>query len=149
MDTEKHITNSEIETYELGNRFASKLQEGDTVALYGDLGAGKTQFIKGICSYFKVNEIVNSPTFTIINQYSAKKNGSQIPIYHIDLYRINNTKELEEIGFVECLQSGDAIKLIEWSEKAGDKLFNVNYKIKFILDPNNENYRNVVISFLE
>ncbi len=129
-ETENIFSKSENETVDLGKKFASKLSLGDTVAFYGDLGAGKTEFIKGICDYFKVKEIVTSPTFTIMNKYNGELDGEDFGIFHIDLYRIKDTKELSEIGFQDCVYSDNAIKLIEWAEKANSQLQDTNYNVK-------------------
>ncbi len=133
MEKEIFTTNSEEETISLGFKMAQRLRKGDVVAFTGDLGAGKTEFIKGICSYFKVDEIVTSPTFTIINQYNGTVLNSDISIYHLDLYRIKSIDELIEIGFDDCINYEESIKLIEWADKAGLKLQNSDYKIHFIL----------------
>ncbi len=124
------ITNNEDETFALGSQFAEQLELGDVVAFYGSLGAGKTEFIKGVCSFFNVEEIVTSPTFTIINQYTGKIKKNDFTLYHIDLYRIKDEKELEEIGFEECLNTNYSIKLIEWAEKAGSRLNSTNFIIR-------------------
>lgn len=128
-DKDTFFTKSENETTELGKKFASKLNLGDTVAFYGDLGAGKTEFIKGICEYFNVKEIVTSPTFTIMNKYKGEISGNEFGIFHIDLYRIKDTKDLAEIGFQDCVYSDNAIKLIEWAEKANSQLQDTNYNV--------------------
>lgn len=146
MTTEKYTTHSEEETIELGNKFAERLLDGDTVAFFGDLGSGKTEFIKGVCSYFDVEEIVTSPTFTIINQYFANKNGDQFPIYHLDLYRINNQKELEDTGFDECINAPVGIKLVEWAEKADGYMPEIWYKVSIDFPDDNENSRLIEIS---
>lgn len=100
------------QTITLGKKFAKELSPGDVVCLNGDLGAGKTHFVKGIASLFGVNEEqVSSPTFTLINEY----NGS-IPIYHFDCYRLENEQEAIEIGAEEYLY-GDGISIIEWPQK--------------------------------
>lgn len=109
----KKITNNEKETLSFAREFASTLSKGDVVCLSGDLGVGKTIFTKGICEYFKVNDIVNSPTFTIVNEYSSSDGET---IYHFDMYRIDDEDELIEIGFNDYLNSG-ALCLIEWPEK--------------------------------
>lgn len=145
MSSENFITQSEQETIDLGKKFAVNLQKGDVVAFYGDLGAGKTEFIKGVCEYFSVDEIVTSPTFTIMNQYKGKIKGDEIIIIHIDLYRIKNTSELEEIGFEDCIFSNDDIKLIEWAAKARQRLTNVNYTIEINLSDDDENRRTIII----
>lgn len=142
----KHITNSEEETIELGKNFASNITPGDIIYFYGDLGSGKTEFIKGICEYFKVVDIVTSPTFTIMNKYIGEKKGNEIAIFHIDLYRIEKDKELDEIGFEDCLFENNSIKLIEWAEKAESHLNKPTYIVKITPDEDSENSREITIS---
>lgn len=108
---QKILSKSENETVGLGREFAKRLESGSFVALYGDLGAGKTQFVKGICDALKVNEVVNSPTFTIVNEYHGT-----LPVFHIDLYRMKNTEEIFGIGFDEYIEAG-GVCLVEWAEK--------------------------------
>ena len=105
------ISKSEADTIRLARDFARQLEAGSLVALYGDLGAGKTQFVKGVCEAFEVEEVVNSPTFTIVNEYHGK-----LPVFHIDLYRITNVDEIFGIGFDEYLESG-GVCLVEWAER--------------------------------
>ncbi len=147
MEVNNYTTLSEKETIELGRKFAEDLVPGDLVLFYGDLGSGKTEFIKGICEYFSVNELVTSPTFTIMNQYAGELNDEDLPIYHVDLYRIKSKDELGEIGLQDCLFSDDAIKLIEWAEKAHSLLPDTKYKVKIEFDPEDENKRNFKISY--
>ena len=118
FDMEILISKSESETISLGTNFAHKLKPGNVVAMYGDLGSGKTQFVKGICSAFGVEEVVNSPTFTIVNEYHGTLPDSResLTIFHIDLYRLKNIEEIFGIGFDEYLESG-GICLVEWAEK--------------------------------
>jgi tRNA threonylcarbamoyladenosine biosynthesis protein TsaE len=110
---EIHTTQTERETAELGGALARRLRPGDTVALYGELGTGKTRFVQGVCTGLGVGEHVASPTFTIVNEYRTPA----FKIYHFDLYRVNSAAELREVGFEEYT-SGDGICLIEWAEKA-------------------------------
>ena len=119
-----------------------------SVSLYGELGAGKTEFIKGICQYFKVEEIVTSPTFTIINQYTGFLNGKELLLYHLDLYRIKSYKELDEIGFKDCMNSENSIKLIEWAENATDFLPIPRYIVTITFDDNAEDKRIFEIAYL-
>lgn len=149
MDSQNYITHSEEETIQLGVSFAQSLLLGATVALYGDLGSGKTELIKGICSYFDVEEIVSSPTFTIINQYNGKYDGDEINIYHVDLYRIKNAEELNEIGFVDCLSSPIDIKLVEWAENARKILPVPRYDIYIKQNPDDEFERIIQIIYKE
>lgn len=145
MEIENYISNSEKETIDIGQSFAHQLQQGDVVALNGDLGAGKTEFIKGICNYFEVNELVTSPTFTIMNQYSGEDHGQEISIYHIDLYRIQKKEELDEIGFRDCICSNKAIKLVEWADKCYGQISGQLFIINIIPSQENENQRFIKI----
>ncbi len=113
----------EAQTIELGEQFATQLQRGDLVVLHGDLGAGKTEFVKGVCRFLEVDDLVTSPTFSIINQYEGRlHDGSTVTIYHVDLYRIERPEELAEVGFDDMVFAHDAIKLVEWPEHAGTHL---------------------------
>ena len=141
METEKQVTNSNEETQRLGFEFAKRLIPCDIVAIYGGVGAGKTEFIKGVCLYFNVNEIVTSPTFTIMNKYFGKMDGYDFTIFHVDLYRIKSPKELQDVGFEECVFDENSIKLIEWAEKAGDKLPDNRYNVRITLSKENEDER--------
>ncbi len=107
----KYISRSEDETRRIGGEYSSRLGDFDVVAFFGELGSGKTQFIKGICSALGVKNVVNSPTFIIVNEY---KYGSSKKIFHFDLYRIKTTDEILDIGFVDYLNKG--LILIEWPE---------------------------------
>ncbi len=142
---EKYTSNSVKETHNIGFQIAKLLNHNSIVALSGELGAGKTELIKGICAFFKVDDFVTSPTFTIINQYIGEDNSGEIIIYHLDLYRIKSTKELEEIGFSECIGDSNSIKLIEWSEKADYKLKEPDFAIKIFTDDIDENKRIIEI----
>jgi tRNA threonylcarbamoyladenosine biosynthesis protein TsaE len=117
------------DTFSFGREFAERLIPGDVIGLAGELGSGKTQFVKGICSYFNIQDIVNSPTFIIVNNYEGKYKGREITINHFDLYRLKTTEELKNIGFENFLES-NSLNLIEWygiSESIiGNKLRKVN-----------------------
>jgi tRNA threonylcarbamoyladenosine biosynthesis protein TsaE len=150
MESDCYHSRSEVETHDAGKQFAELLAKGDVVALYGDLGAGKTEFVKGVCDYFGVEDIVSSPTFTIMNQYfGTDSDGEEITIYHVDLYRINSTKELEEIGFDDCMFSHNAIKVVEWSEKAGDMLPKVHWTMTISFAGEGDNERMIAFSHPE
>ena len=99
---------TEEETKDLALNYSSLLKEGDIVVLNGNLGAGKTFFIKSILNKYNV-ENANSPTFAIVNEYSGDKR-----FYHFDFYRIEQESELYDIGFDEYMNAPDAIKFIEW-----------------------------------
>lgn len=147
METDSYRTQSEQETIDLGRTFASRLRVGDIVALDGTLGAGKTEFVKGVCEHFAVEELVTSPTFSIINQYFGNDaEGDAVKIYHLDLYRIEFQKQLEEIGFEECINAPDAIKLVEWPTKASVAMPSKRYTVAFETNDDDENVRIITIT---
>ena len=114
----KTITHSAEETQELGKKLGSSLKKGDIVALCGELGSGKTTIIQGITSGLGVSKdiYVNSPSFVILKQYSGK-----FPIYHFDLYRLKDFRELIEIGYPDLFHN-KGVMLIEWAEKIEEYL---------------------------
>lgn len=147
MVIENLITKSEKETLKAGKDFAKSLNPGDIVALFGELGSGKTEFVKGICDFFEVDELVTSPTFTIMNQYNGNdKLDHEIPIYHIDLYRINKKEDLKEIGFEDCMFANNAIKLVEWAENAENLIPRTRYSVEIKSNKDSDNIRNIIIS---
>jgi len=87
------------------------------LAFHGNMGAGKTTFIHALCDVKKVKDVVSSPTFSIINEYSFDENGIEKKIFHIDLYRLNDEEEARQAGVEDCFYS-DHICLVEWPEKA-------------------------------
>jgi len=103
-------------TEALGAQIATGLQVGDTVALKGDLGAGKTTLARAVLRALGVTEHVPSPTFTLVQSYDTPR----LPVRHYDLYRICSPREIDELGMEEALEDGAA--LIEWPENAGDRL---------------------------
>ena len=133
------ISNSEAQTRSLGRQFAECLEPGHVVALYGTLGAGKTQFVKGICEAFDISaDQVHSPTFTLVNEHI----GSAGPIYHFDAYRIENINEFYELGYEDyCF--GEGICLIEWPDRITPLLPNHTIRIRFT--HLNENHREIVL----
>ncbi len=109
MASEKTIVvHSEDETKELAGKYAGGLKAGDVVVLNGNLGTGKTFFIREAARYFHVGS-VSSPTFALVNEYTGT-----IKIYHFDFYRINKIEELYDIGFEDYLNDSDAVIFIEW-----------------------------------
>jgi len=106
-------TKSTSETIRIGKGIGSLLRSGDVVALAGELGTGKTQFIKGLASGVGVGKptYISSPSFTLINEYLGK-----VPFYHIDLFRLSSEKEAGELGLEEYFQS-EGITAIEWADK--------------------------------
>ena len=105
-------TCSPEETIEFGRRLAAELRPGDVVALTGELGAGKTCLVRGIALGLGVMQAVTSPTFTIIHEYR----GGKLPLYHVDLYRLDSMEQAVAIGIEEYFRS-EGVTVIEWAEK--------------------------------
>jgi len=121
-------TASPQETERAGARLAKLLGAGDIVALFGALGTGKTQLVKGICAELGVpKHMVNSPTFTIVNEYD----GSDFPIYHFDAYRIKRPSEFFELGYEEYF-FGHGLCIIEWSEYVCNLLPDYSVRLRLI-----------------
>ncbi len=105
-------TKNAQETFDCGRNLALEAQEGDVFALIGDLGVGKTVFTKGFADGIGITEAVSSPTFTILQIYEE----GRMPLYHFDVYRIEEPEEMEEVGFDEYIE-GDGVCLIEWADR--------------------------------
>ena len=147
MKSDSFRTESELETINAGEQFGSQLKKGDVVVLQGELGAGKTEFVKGICQFFSVEGLVTSPTFTIINQYSGSSpEGEPLTIYHVDLYRIEKEEELSEVGFDDMVFAHNAIKLIEWPDKAQAMLPDSYWIVSMTPDEENDTGREISIT---
>lgn len=131
------VTKSDEETRKVGADFASMLRDKDVVALYGELGSGKTQFVKGICSSLGTKQIVNSPTFIIINEYTSEKYSN---IFHFDFYRLKHYSDVESIGFDDYMNNR-GIVLIEWPELVEDSLPANTKKVHIAHTGESENYR--------
>lgn len=110
------ITSSPEETKAFAADLAKELKSGAVLALHGDLGGGKTCFVQGLAEALEVKDIVNSPTFTIINEYRGR-----LQLHHVDLYRLKSETEALTLGLDELLE-GDGITAIEWPEKISSLL---------------------------
>ena len=104
------LTRSERETEDAGAAFAEKIPDGAVVAMYGELGAGKTAFVRGMARGMGIDCRVNSPTFTIVNEYLGQRT-----LLHFDMYRLSSADELWDIGWDDYLERG-AVCAVEWSE---------------------------------
>ena len=111
------VTRSTEETIALGKRLGALLKAGDVLVLTGDLGAGKTQLTKGIAAGMGVADDVTSPTFTIQMVYE----GDELPLYHFDLYRLDDPEQLDDTGLFDVL-GADGPCVIEWGEQFADQL---------------------------
>lgn len=132
-------TESPEETQTLGEELGKKLKPGHVIALIGDLGTGKTCLTQGIARGVGLaqNEVVNSPSYILINEY----NGN-IPIYHIDLYRIESSEEIAELGLGEYV-NGDGICIIEWADRMENTLPDTCIKVHISWE--DENSRSIII----
>ena len=110
-------THSADETQALGQKLASRLAPGDVIAYFGDLGAGKTAFTRGLAQGLGITDPVTSPTYTIVNEYLS----GRIPLFHFDMYRLSSSDELFDIGWEDYLSRG-GVCAVEWSENVEDAL---------------------------
>lgn len=117
VDSGIFVSSSTAETIALGEKCGELLAAGDVLVLTGDLGAGKTQFTKGIARGMGITADVTSPTFTIEMVYE----GGAIPLYHFDLYRLNDSSQLDDIGLFDAMES-DGPTVIEWGEQFADDI---------------------------
>ena len=120
-----YITNSEQETEALGAKFGAEIPDGSVVAFYGELGSGKTAFIRGMAQGMGIEAMVNSPTFTIVNEYTGKRS-----LFHFDMYRLGSADELFDIGWEDYL-ARNGVCAVEWSENVADAFEGDEYVISF------------------
>ena len=110
--TKSFFTSSEVETGAVGSELATTLARGDVVLLIGDLGAGKTAFVRGLAEGLGIaSDQVSSPTFTLVQEYRA----GRVPLVHVDLYRLDDPREIDDLGLDEIAE--EAVLAIEWAEK--------------------------------
>lgn len=134
----RKTTTSTEETESVGFEFAKTLSRGDCLAMKGDLGAGKTAFVRGMAKYLCPKARVQSPTYTIVNSY-----GGKIPLYHFDMYRIDGEESLYSTGFFDYLDAG-GICAVEWSEKIEDFLPDDRYTVT--IEKTGEETREITVS---
>ena len=135
----KYITHNEDETKQLVGQIAANLGAGAVVALNGDLGCGKTAFVKGVAEYFGCDDEVSSPTYTLVNEYDA-----EVPIYHFDVYRLNHPN-VSECDWLDEYLFGEGICLIEWADNISEILPENTLKIKFSKLDDDSNCREITI----
>lgn len=138
-------THSAEETRRTARDVAQTLTRGDVVALMGELGAGKTQFVKGVCEGLGIGLRVASPTFVLLHRYVSKDPaGKELIIHHLDLYRIESSAQVLDLGYEE-LFFGDGICLVEWADRLGELLpeDRIDVKISF---GESESEREIVLS---
>ena len=112
-----YLSNSVEETEALGAELAGRLEPGDVVAFTGDLGAGKTAFVRGLARGLGIPDRVTSPTYTNVNEYE----GGRLPLFHFDMYRLGSADELYDIGWEDYLARG-GVCAVEWSENVDEAL---------------------------
>lgn len=122
-------THSPEETWQLAFHLGETAKAGQVWTLNGDLGVGKTVFAQGFAAGLGVDDIVNSPTFTIVQQYEGR-----LPLYHFDVYRIEDPEEMEEIGWRDCF-FGEGVCLIEWAEQIAELLPDDRIDVRICKDP--------------
>lgn len=125
------------DTKAFAKQFASMLKAGDVVLLTGDLGAGKTTFVKAVAKELGFDGLVTSPTFTLLNQYNAK-----FPIYHFDMYRLKSSAEAIESGLDEILRNNEGVCFVEWPQKVAGILPERNIMLDIsVLGTNERKFR--------
>jgi tRNA threonylcarbamoyladenosine biosynthesis protein TsaE len=112
----QYRSNSEQDTKKISQKIAASLQGGDIVLLYGELGAGKSAFTRGVAEYFNINKNVTSPTFTLMNVYPTEHPTIK-RLVHVDTYRLEDEQQLIEIGAEDYLGAPDTVCFVEWPEK--------------------------------
>ncbi|MCR4614653.1 MAG: tRNA (adenosine(37)-N6)-threonylcarbamoyltransferase complex ATPase subunit type 1 TsaE [Clostridiales bacterium] len=135
-----YISKSEQDTEQLGFRLAGNLKAGDVLAFFGDLGAGKTAFTRGLARGLGITDAVSSPTFSIVHEYDGR-----IPLFHFDMYRVNSWDGLYSTGFFDYLERGGIIA-IEWSENIENVLPEGYIRIEITrTDSGDDNERRITI----
>lgn len=129
-------SHSEEQTYQFGKWIGANVQSGDIILLFGSLGSGKTVLSRGIAHGAGVSGRITSPTFTLMNTYLGR-----IPVYHFDIYRLNEPDELFDLDYEEYL-FGNGVSIVEWPERLGYLLPEEYLKI-FISRLQEENHRNI------
>lgn len=127
MNEQIFNTNSFEQTQMIGKDLGSKLKGGEILALYGDLGSGKTTFVQGVALGLGIKRRIISPTFIIVRKYALTMKN----FYHIDLYRIDSERDIEGLGLKEIIDNQENIVAIEWAQKLGSLLSKKRIDIKF------------------
>ncbi len=135
----EYFSHSEAETSKIGKELAEKLIPGSVIAMYGDLGAGKTAFVRGLAAGLGLDARVSSPTFTIVNEYLGPT-----PLFHFDMYRLSDADELFEIGWEDYITRG-GICVVEWSENVEEAFYNDT--IRIYIEKIDDSSRKIKIDF--
>ena len=132
-----YYTNSDKETEAVGEQFGRSVADGTVVAMYGDLGAGKTAFVRGMARGMGISERVSSPTFTIVNEYLGERT-----LIHFDMYRLGSADELFDIGWEDYLARG-AVCAVEWSENVEEAFY--GDEIRLTIEKTSDTSRKITI----
>ena len=135
------FTKNELETEALGEKLAKAIEGGAVIAMYGDLGAGKTAFVRGLARGMGLDARVSSPTFTIVNEYLGARE-----LIHFDMYRLGSADELFDIGWEDYISRG-AVCAVEWSENVEDAFY--GDEIKLTIEKISDNERKITIEGVE
>lgn len=128
------------DTSKIAAEIAQDLKGGEFIAMYGDLGAGKTAFVQGVAKALGIDRPVTSPTFTIVNEYEGR-----LTLYHFDVYRIEDSEEMYEIGYDEYISSG-GVCIVEWAELIEDLFPDEYIKITILKDVDKDfDYRKIIL----
>ena len=133
-------THSEAETEQAGADFAGTLPDGVVVAMYGELGSGKTAFVRGMARGMGIHCRVSSPTFTIVNEYEGRT-----PLFHFDMYRLSSSDELFDIGWDDYLARG-GVCAVEWSERVSDALPEDTIFVDIARTDEHEDWRTITVT---
>ena len=136
-----YITHSPEETEAVGEALGKVLEAGTVIAYKGDLGAGKTAFTRGLARGLGCRELVTSPTYTIVNEYL----GGRLPLFHFDMYRLNSSDDLFDIGWEDYLER-DGVCAVEWSENVEDAMEN---PIVITIEKLSDEERNIILEGAE
>ena len=133
------ISHSAAETESLGEQWGRQAKGGLIIALTGDLGAGKTQFVRGIARGLGITARVHSPTFTIVNEYT----DGRLTLFHLDLYRLETPEEIRSAGIDEFLKT-DGVAVIEWAERIPDAEWRTTKGRRVIIEVSGETERRII-----
>ena len=138
----KIITQSVEETIIYGEKLGALVNSGDVICLTGNLGTGKTHFVKGFAKGLKIEDSITSPTFTIVNEYQGR-----LKLNHFDVYRVSDPEEIENIGFDEYIFSS-AVSIIEWANLIEELIPEESLRINIIKVPKKgDNYREIEVTY--
>lgn len=143
MEKENYFTFSPEETESLGKKLMSRLEYPEFIALYGDLGVGKTAFVKGLISSVLPDAVVTSPTYNIVNKYTFDNKN----IFHFDMYRITDDDDLYSVGFYDYLDDG--IVISEWSENIPDAIPKRHISVTIEKLDNDSDKRKITMEFFK